>query len=96
MDVILGETVGEYNTDGSVKDPAWRCAFTGQYIAGIHSNCERVEGTRYFYRVAANDLHRVTDEWRAEFAAAVKSAFEAKPVVRDLRRPDKTEPKVEA
>lgn len=97
MDVILGETVGEYNTDGSEKETVWRCAFTGQFVKGVHSNRERIGGTPYFYRVTANDLHRVTDEWRAQFAEAVKSAFsKQKSTASDTRRPDKTEPKSEA
>lgn len=97
MDVILGETVGEFNADGSEKETVWRCAFTGQFVKGVHSNRERVSGTPYFYRITANDLHRVTDEWRSEFAAEVKSAFsKQRSTAGDTRRPDKTEPKVEA
>lgn len=97
MDVILGETVGEFNTDGSEKEIVWRCAFTGQFVKGVHSNRERISGTPYFYRITANDLHRVTDEWRAEFAAAVKATLgKQKNTASDTRRPDKTEPKSEA
>lgn len=97
MEVILGDTVGEYNADGSVKEDVIHCAFTGQFVRGVHSNREPVAGTRYFYRVSANELHLVTDAWRDEFAAAVKAAFgEVKAPGRDLRRPDKLESKSEA
>lgn len=99
MDIVakLGENVGEFNADGSVKEDVIYCAFTGQFVRGVHSNRERIGGTNYFYRVSANELHAVTDEWRSEFAAAVKSAFgEVKSTARDLRRPDKLEPKSEA
>ena len=97
MNVILGDNVGEFNADGSLKEDVIHCAFTGQFVRGVHSNRERISGTPYFYRVSANELHLVTDAWRDEFAAAVKAELsEVKPTARDLRRPDKSEPKSEA
>ncbi len=97
MDVILGETVGEYNPDGSIKEDVWRCAFTGQFVRGVHSNREPVADTRFFYRVSANELHLVTDEWRAEFAAAIKATLnlDVKEPARAVRRPDTKEIKAE-
>lgn len=95
MNVILGDTVGEYNPDGSVKEDVIHCAFTGQFVRGVHSNREPVAGTRFFYRVTANDLHLVTDTWRGEFAAAVKLALGKPESKHPAHKPDRTEIKSE-
>lgn len=75
MNPELGKNVGKFADDGSVAEDVLYCAFTGQWVRGVHSNRERITGTPFFYRLSANDLHRVTDQWRAEFAAAVRAAF---------------------
>lgn len=76
MEVALGHNVGEFDTvNGGLKEDPVCCAFSGKFVRGVHSNRERIADTPYFYRVLADELHKVTDEWRAEFAAAVKAAF---------------------
>lgn len=76
MEIELGKNLGEFDTVyGGLKDDPVVCAFSGKFVRGVHSNRERIEGTPYFYRILADELHKVTDVWRAEFAAAVKAKF---------------------
>jgi hypothetical protein len=86
----LGVNVGKFAADGSVEAPVTHCPFTGQLVAGLHSNRERVSGTPYFYRLDANSLHLVGDEWRQAFAEQVKQ-LEGNNPVRRGRTPDKAE-----
>lgn len=71
----LGYNVGESDPEGGLREDPIYCAFSDKWVRGVHSNRERVNGTPYFYRILADELHKVTDAWRAEFSAAVKAAF---------------------
>ena len=72
---VLGQNVGEFDPEGGLKEDPTHCAFSGKWVRGVHSNRERITGTPFFYRILADEMHKVTDKWRAEFAASVKAAL---------------------
>lgn len=66
---------GKYAADGSIEVEATECAVSGRELFapfGSNSIRERVTGTPYFYRVAANEYEYLTDDMRAAFAKEVR------------------------
>lgn len=71
----LGQNVGEFDPESGLREDPIYCAFSGKFVRGVHSNRERISGTPFFYRILADELHKVTDAWRVAFADAVKAKF---------------------
>lgn len=61
---------GKYAAEGSVETEATQCAVSGRELFPPHDGSvrERVKGTPYFFRVAANQYEYLTDEMRDELA----------------------------
>lgn len=64
---INPEIFGELDENGGIKRDVRLCAETGESIVSGDVMI-RVPGTRYFYRLKAQLLHKITDDRRAELA----------------------------
>lgn len=75
MAIELGINVGKFADDGSVEVEPVYSAFSGLYARGNHHSRQRVSNTPYYYYILADEEHLVSDEWRLQFADAVRATF---------------------